>query len=57
MREKEKCRKGNVQYFCMYTAGFLAAALIITDLCKGTCIFYQNGGRCGTALCSADVDP
>ena len=57
MREKEKCRKGNVQYFCMYTAGFLAVALIITDLCKGTCIFYQNGGRCGTALCSADVDP
>lgn len=29
MREKEKCRKGNVQYFCMYTAGFLAAALLL----------------------------
>ena len=29
MREKEKCRKGNMQYFCMYTAGFLAAALLL----------------------------
>ena len=29
MREKEKCRKGNVQYFCMYTAGFLAVALLL----------------------------
>ncbi|MCC2149636.1 YfhO family protein [Lachnospiraceae bacterium CLA-AA-H246] len=29
MGEKEKCRKGNVQYFCMYTAGFLAAALLL----------------------------
>lgn len=29
MGEKEKWRKGNVQYFCMYTAGFLAAALLL----------------------------
>ena len=58
MREKEKCRKGNVQYFCMYTAGFLAVALLLLLIfAKEHAIFYQNGGRCGTALCSADVDP
>ena len=27
------------------------------DFSKGKRILYQNGGRCCTALCSADVDP
>lgn len=52
MQERERA-----VFLHVYSRFSGSGTFIMTDLCKGTCIFYQNGGRCGTALCSADVDP